>query len=361
MEDLTNFSAETIPLDLSHPGVHRFAIVVDKPSPPVSAGDGPTNRQPSVSSLEDLRGKVFSESMDPCGCQFLHQKLQGSKSEDIQMIFSEVKDRICDLMIHRWGSYAIQKLFHVCDEEQMNQLVSLITANVSLLMSVCLHPQGSESMKKFIECLMTPKQISYMVAVFSYFTVPLVKNQFGSLVVGHFFRIFPAEDTKPILKVIADDCSEIIVDDSGSRLLQDIMTKDYSPRGSVKRIITVMFLNIFGLSLKQFGNRLVQHVIGFERPHLTEHIVSELTGTFDILSRDLYGSEVVKKLMEASDKKYAPQIIDELLSSDELPGLVVDPCGNSVLQNAKKYSTGTVHKTLNDLIGRYSQLITPPN
>ncbi|XP_073147508.1 pumilio homolog 12-like isoform X2 [Henckelia pumila] len=321
---------------------------VDNPSPPVAAGDGPTN-----SSLENLRGKVFSEAaMDECSCEFLHQKLQEKKPEDIQMILSEVKDCICDLMIHRWGSYVIQKLFHVCDEEQMNQLVSLITANVSLLMSVCLHPQGSESMKKFLECLITQKQISYMIAVFSYFTVPLVENQFGSVVVGHFFRIFPAEDTEPILKVIADDCSEIIVEDSGSRLLQDIMTKDCSSRGSVKHIITVMFLNIFDLSLEQFGNRLVQHVIGFEMPHLTERIVSKLTGVFDILSRDLYGSEVVKKLMEASDNKYAPQIIDELLSSDELPGLVVDPCGNSVLQTAKKYSKGTVCKTLNDLIGR---------
>ncbi|XP_075494027.1 putative pumilio homolog 8, chloroplastic isoform X2 [Primulina tabacum] len=213
-------AAENIPVqaesDPSNLGVHGFPMAVNHTTVPVSAGDGPTDRQPPISSLEDLKGNVFSEAMDQYSCQFLHQKLQERRQEDVQMIFSEVKDCICKLMVHRLGSSVIQKLFEVCHEEQMNQLVSSVTANVSLLIS--------ESMKKFLDCLVTRKQISHMMAVFSYFTVPLVNNQFGSIVIGHCFRIFPAEETEPILKVIADGSSEIIVNESGSCLIQDLVS-----------------------------------------------------------------------------------------------------------------------------------------
>lgn len=342
--------------DLSNPSVHGFPMDVDNTSAHVPAGDGPTDRQPPIFSLEDLKGNVFSEAMDQYGCQFLHKELQERKPEEVQMIFSEVKDCICKLMVHRLGSSVIQKLFKFCDEEQMNQLVSSITANVSLLMSVCLNPQGSESMKKFLECLMTRKQISHMMTVFSYFTVPLVNNQFGSTVIGHCFHIFPPEETEPILKVIADGCSEIIVNDSGSCLLQDIVSIGSMPE-SVRRILAVIMSDVYGLSKKQFGHRLVEHVIGFERPGLIQDILVRLTGALDILSKDKYASSVVKKLMEASKQKYAPQIIDEIISSPNLLSIVVDPCGNSVIQTAKKCSKGTVRKTLNNLICQHSELL----
>ncbi|XP_073309464.1 pumilio homolog 12-like isoform X2 [Primulina huaijiensis] len=319
-------AAENIPLqaesDPSNPGVHGFQMDVNNTTVPVSAGDGPTDRQPPISSLEDLKGNVFSEAMDQYSCQFLHQKLQERKPEDVQMIFSEVKDCICKLMVHRLGSSVIQKLFEVCHEEQMNELVSSVTANVSLLIS--------ESMKKFLDCLVTRKQISHMMAVFSYFT--------------------------PILKVIADGSSEIIVNESGSCLIQDLVSIG-SIRESARRILAKIMSDVYSLSKKQFGHRLVEHVIGFERPGLIQDILFGLTGALCILSKDEYASNVVKKLMEASERKFAPQIIDEIISSPDLLSIVVDPCGNSVLQTAKKCSKGTVRKTLNDLICQHSELL----
>ncbi|XP_075512688.1 pumilio homolog 12-like [Primulina tabacum] len=187
-------------------------------------GDRPTNGPPSVSSLEDLKGKLLSEAMDPYGCEFLHQKLRERKLEDIHIIFSEVKDHICVLMLSPLGSDFLQKLYEVLDKEQMAQLVSSATADVRLLVDVCLDSQGSESMQEFIG-LMTPKQIFHMIWFFTYFMVPLVNHQFGSRVIGRCFNIFPApaDETEPIVNVIADNCLEIAKDKYGSCLLQVII------------------------------------------------------------------------------------------------------------------------------------------
>lgn len=154
-------------------------------------GDRPTISPPPVSSLVVLKGKLVSEAMDPYGCEFLHQKLREKKPEDIQIIFSEVKDHICMLMLNRLGSHLLQKLYEVLDEEQMTQLVSSDTADVRLLVYVCLDPQGSQSMQEFMG-LMTPKQIFHMISFLTYFMVPLINHQFGSRIIGHCFNIFPA-------------------------------------------------------------------------------------------------------------------------------------------------------------------------
>lgn len=114
-------------------------------SAPVPAGYRPSHPQqpkPAVYFLEELKGKVFWEAMDPNCYHFLCQVLEKRKPEGVQMIFSEVKDQISVLMLDRFGCCVIQKLYEVCDEEQMNQLVFSVTANVDVLMAVCLNSQG---------------------------------------------------------------------------------------------------------------------------------------------------------------------------------------------------------------------------
>ncbi|XP_073024826.1 pumilio homolog 12-like [Primulina eburnea] len=297
--------------------------------------------------------KVFAEAMDRYDWQSLHQKLQGGKPKDIQKIFSKMKYRICKLMFHQSSSFVVQKLFEVCDEEQMDQLVFSVTADPALLMSACLDPQGAESMKKFLECIRASEQISQMIRFFSHFSVPLANDQFGSLVIGHCFHIFTAEETKPLLVAIDRNCSIIAVSESGSYLLRAIISKD-RPLGFM---LMWIMMDAYALSTEPFGNYVLRHVIGLEIPCLIEEIVANWSGVFHGLSMDKYGSKVVKKLMKASKRKYAPQIINDIISSPEFSTVLVDPFGYSVLQTAMQCSKGTVRKRLHDLIRQHSELL----
>lgn len=155
-----------------------------------SFGDTPTNLQPPVSSLKDLKGKVLSEARNQHGCKFLHQKLQERKPEDIQMIFTDLKGHIGMLMLDEFGSYVIQKLFDVCNEEQMNQMVFSVAADLDLLMSVCLDSRGSQSMMKFVECLSTRNQLSQLIYAFKEIMVELVTHPIGCRVIGHCYEFF---------------------------------------------------------------------------------------------------------------------------------------------------------------------------
>ncbi|XP_073036768.1 pumilio homolog 12-like [Primulina eburnea] len=295
---------------------------------------------------------MFLEAMKERGCQLLLQKLQEKKPEDIQIIFSKLKDYICQLMFNRFGSHVVLKLFEVCDEEQKNQLVSSITADVRLLFSVCFDPRGSETMQKIVGFPMEEKQISLIMRFFKHFAVPLANHPIASQVIAECFNIFPhpAEETQPILETITKYCLELAVDENGSKIIKILLSSD------VRAIVEKIQSNTYHLSMDEFGSSVIQHLIGLETRYVIQHLVYEMQGLFTFLSYyNKYGSDVVKKLIGASRAKYAPQIISEMIKDPWLLAALADPHGFSLLKYAKKFAKGTDLKTLNDLICQYSQ------
>lgn len=93
-------------------------------------------------SLEDLRGRIVSEAKNQHGCQFLQMKFEESRKEDIEMIFLDVKDHICDLMVDPFGNYLVQKLVEVCTEEQVTEIILSATKNEFELICTCLDAHG---------------------------------------------------------------------------------------------------------------------------------------------------------------------------------------------------------------------------
>ncbi|XP_075520502.1 pumilio homolog 12-like [Primulina tabacum] len=294
--------------------------------------------------------------MEEQGCQLLLQKLQERKLEDIQMIFSEVKDHICKLMFNRFGSDVILKLFEVCDEEQKNQLVSSVTVDARLLIHVCLDPRGSETMQKFIGFPMEQEQIYRIMRCFSYFAVPLANHPIGYQVLGQCFKIFPvpAKETQPILDTITEFCLELAVDENGSNLLKILLSEHWS--GVLSIVGTILTDNeIFSLAGDEFGSSLIQHLIGLLKHKRLRDLVDQMEPLLVPLSYDKYGTEVVKKLIGASRGKYAPQIISVMINDPGLLDVISYPWCYSLLKYAQTYAKGTDRKNLDDLIHRYSQ------
>lgn len=318
-----------------------------------SAGDRPTNLHLPVSSLEDFKGKVLLEAMNESGCEFLTNTLERMEPDDTQMIFSEVEGHVGMLMMHRFGSKVIQELFAVCEDEQMEQLVSSITADEPLLMAICLDSLGSQSMIKLLRCITTWKQLDCFIHGVRNIIVMLVHHPIGSGVIHQYFIAFRGAKTEPILGMIAENFLQIALSEIGSRLLQVIITDVYSGM-TQRRLFAGIMLYFHDLSTHQFGNHVVQHVIGLGFPDVLLSMVYEMRGHFNWMSTHKYASNVVNKLMEATKETHAPIIIDEIISSPDFSSLLQNPYGYSVVQSAKEYSTGTLHQNLNHMLLQHS-------
>ena len=185
------------------------------PNSPVFQSDHP--------SLYKLKGRVAVAARS----QILYRVLQGvldeRKPDLIEMIFLEVKDYVHDLMEDQFGNHVIQKLFEVCSEAQMTQLILSLIHNQRRLLGLCFHLVGyvhgvfvliqtpnqwfglisfnysfhrTRAMQKMIEHIKTPKQRLLLTQVLIRRTVILSQNQNGYHVIQKCLEHFPFDDIK---------------------------------------------------------------------------------------------------------------------------------------------------------------------
>ncbi|XP_073158905.1 pumilio homolog 11-like [Henckelia pumila] len=244
--------------------------------------------------------------------------------KDIEMIFLEVKDNVGMLMIDEVGSKVIQKFFAVCEDEQMNKVVSLITVDAGLLMAICLDSWGSQSVLKLLDCITTRIQLNYLISALEKIFVFLTNHPIGSTIIRHYCIVFPAE-VEPILALVAQHLLKIVYTESGSRLVQAVMSNVFNLSGQ-RCIYGGIMLNLLYLSTHRFGSHVVLHLIGFGLENMLESMIYVMRGSFVYLSTNKYGSIVVKKFIEASKGTGRHTIIDEIFSSPDFSRVIQNPC-----------------------------------
>ncbi|XP_042027096.1 putative pumilio homolog 8, chloroplastic [Salvia splendens] len=106
------------------------------------------------------------------------------------MVFMEVKDHICDLMVDQFGNYLDQKFLAICNHEQMTQLLMNVISDEHRFMNICVNTHGSRSVQKLLEYLTTADQRRLDISVLKRITLPLTKDPNGHHVIQCCLKLF---------------------------------------------------------------------------------------------------------------------------------------------------------------------------
>ncbi|OMO73952.1 hypothetical protein CCACVL1_17055 [Corchorus capsularis] len=305
----------------------------------------PVLRQPQhskySSSLDELKGRVSSVAKDQNGCRFLQQKVNDEK--EIDMIFSEVKDQLHELMVHQFANFLIQKLFEAGNQNQRTELLVWLVKNEQSFMDVCTHSTGTRAVQKIMEWISIPNQISILLSVLKPAAVALTKNAHGHHIIERCLQIFSIEEAEPLVDEIVEHCLEIATDKSGCCVLQQCLAR--SKEEAKERLLVDITANAFVLSEHPYGNYVVQFVLGLrEVPHVRANIIVQLRGSYVTLSMNKYGSNVVEKcLKDCEDEEQFAGIITEIMNDSEFLKVLQDPFGNYVVQSALLVSKGDLY------------------
>lgn len=93
-------------------------------------------------SLDEVVGRIYHMSKDQNGCRFLQRKFTDGSPEDVEKIFVEIIDHICELMTDPFGNYLVQKLLEVCSEDQQMQILQAITRRAGDLVRISCNMHG---------------------------------------------------------------------------------------------------------------------------------------------------------------------------------------------------------------------------
>ncbi|KAL3614264.1 hypothetical protein CASFOL_042338 [Castilleja foliolosa] len=298
------------------------------------------------SSLSELRGKIALAAKDQMGCRFLLKKLEEEDINDINLIFSELKDNICDLMVNQFGNYIVQKLFSLCDGEQRNQLLCLLINDERGFEDICTNSHGTRAVQKLLEHLTTPEQRTHVVQVLRRIALALINNINGQHVIVHYLKYFTSEEKKHILNIVVDNCQVIARDKSGCCVLQQCLSD-----GEMRdRLLPLVTSDAHRLSEDPYGNYVVQFILGLKIDHVTKAIMGRLSGNFVWLSMNKYASNVVEKILKQSEGDEALIIVKELITGDKFLRVLQDPYGNYVAQSALTASRGPVQRAMCSLV-----------
>ncbi|KAK6916367.1 Pumilio RNA-binding repeat [Dillenia turbinata] len=140
-------------------------------------------------SLEQLKGKLNFLARNQTGSKFLQAKLEAGKREDIDLIFTELKFFVQELLTDQVGNHVMQKLFAACNEKQMNFILFELFNAPGGLLNICCK---SRCVQKFIEHLTSPSLKATLVK----FLKPITCSTHGRCVIEFCLRIFSHEDVK---------------------------------------------------------------------------------------------------------------------------------------------------------------------
>ena len=93
-------------------------------------------------SLAEDRGYIYQLAKDQNGCRFLQTMIDDSTSEDMRILFEGVIDNVVELMVHPFGNYLVQKLLHVCREDQRFHIVLMLTREPWQFVKTSLNTHG---------------------------------------------------------------------------------------------------------------------------------------------------------------------------------------------------------------------------
>ncbi|XP_015158291.1 pumilio homolog 12-like [Solanum tuberosum] len=313
----------------------------------------------------ELRGKMVALAKDQQGSKLLQSKLDKGNKEEIGGILSELIGCVSDLMKNQSGSYVIQKLFAVCNEEQRTSIIQAITRNTHQFIGICFSQHGARAMQKLLDNILTPHQIYTILSAIAPVAVALANDQSGQHVIQFCVKTYPPEYIRgwnkvepsggslepvknsflpetsisqvncilqPLLYEIANNCFAIATQKSGCCVIQSCVE---SAGGELRDcIIAEILTNAVQLSEDQYGNYVVQHLVGLKLPRVTDILIDRLQGNFLTLSCNKYASNVVEKIILDSGEEHSTRIITELLSNPSGSMLLMDPYGNFVIQSS---------------------------
>ncbi|KAL6957587.1 hypothetical protein U1Q18_041889 [Sarracenia purpurea var. burkii] len=283
-------------------------------------------------NLLELRGRIYLLAKDRYWSSYLVKKLGERKPEEVEMIFSEVRNRVGELMVDQFGNPFVQKLFEVCNQDQITQMLILMISDERYLMSICCDVHGTRAMQKFIDLLTTKDQRSLAVRGLTRIARWLIKCPNGHRVIQICLNLFSNRDTKHLVRVAIDNCVDIGIDKNGCCILQQCVAR--AEDEVQERLVAEITANAVVLSESPYGNYVVQFVLGMTIPRFTAGVLAQLTGNYVRLSMNKYASNVVEKCLKTASRDQLTKIITEIINSPNFLTFLQDPYGNYVAQCA---------------------------
>lgn len=296
--------------------------------------------------LDKFEGDIYSICKDQHGCRYLQKVLDGQDEREIEMIFTEIKDHITELMTDLFGNYLCQKLLERVSSDQRTILVRNASPDLT---KIALNQHGTRALQKMIEFSVAKEQVAIIVESLGSDVVRLIQDLNGNHVIQKCLNHLASEDSQFIIDAVSENCVTVGTHRHGCCVLQRCI--DHSSEAQKRQLITKIIENSFVLVQDPFGNYVIQYVLELGILEYSESLIHRFIGHACQLSMQKFSSNVIEKCLRIALPETKKVLIEELVGSSFLDTLLRDSYANYVIQTTLEFADdATKEKILQSII-----------
>lgn len=295
--------------------------------------------------LSQLVQEIPRLAKDQYGCRFLQKRIDQSivtnsqtRKANFRIIFTEVLDLFCELIMDPFGNYLVQRLTDYCTEADLDFIMETLSTELYL---ISVNQHGTRALQKIIEKMNTDLQLAYLMKGLSPYIIELIKDLNGNHVIQKILNKYPPEKCQFIYDSIIGNLLVVATHKHGCCVLQKCLNHVNASQLTAFADSILHYDTFSRLVNDQFGNYVLQYLISINSievdcrlfQNLMRIGVSELcnlkfsSNVIEKLMKNCYTNEPVRR--EFSELKFT--IIALILTAD-INKFINDPYGNYVAQ-----------------------------
>lgn len=260
------------------------------------------------------------------GCRSVQTEMTSASPDFIEALVLTVASNIPQLMTHKYANYLCQTLFQLVT---CPQRLFLLSGMRQLIAMISKDAHGTHSLQALVTVMSLPEEEAVLEQELGPHIVELSRHPSATHVVQKML-VYLSHKEFIIAKVIAH-CLELATDQTGLSIIKRCLALDCPMKAELVRTLED---NCVLLSQDPFGNYAIQHLLDCcgASPRFYTYFKEKVMA----LSMQKFASNVVEKVLLASDAATAQILLTEIAQPQRIAALLQSLYGCFVLKSAAK-------------------------
>ena len=286
------------------------------------------------------------------GSRIFQNYLKNTHYDILHLIFSEIKNKLTELLKDNYSNYFCKKLFRNLSQKDRIEYLTLIQPELNILSkdSIATYP-----IQNIIEELGSKNEKNIFYLGIKNYIDNFAYNIYGARILEKILAYFEDEFKKEIIEYICENFLELAFNNNGICLVKKILLMTHKKELHIK-LKKLVFDNALNLIVHQYGNYAIQIIIeNWDETDLKE-ILEIYENKYIFLSNQKFSSNVMERILEKSEKNLE-NYINEISKGYNLNELLKNKYGNFVIKKAYDLANGNLKKKLGESINENLKLL----
>ena len=286
------------------------------------------------------------------GSRIFQNYLKNTHYDILHLIFSEIKNKLTELLKDSYSNYFCKKLFRNLSQKDRIEYLTLIQPELNILSkdSIATYP-----IQNIIEELGSKNEKNIFYLGIKNYIDNFAYNIYGARILEKILAYFEDEFKKEIIEYICENFLELAYNNNGICLVKKILLMTHKKELHIK-LKKLVFDNALNLIVHQYGNYAIQIIIeNWDETDLKE-ILEIYENKYIFLSNQKFSSNVMERILEKSEKNLE-NYINEISKGYNLNELLKNKYGNFVIKKAYDLANGNLKKKLGESINENLKLL----